>query len=177
MVTNQYKEATMQEVLVFTILVSVMFGLPAFLFSIVLKYCPAKHEIAMPAPVVVKREIKANIPDVDSKKAALTRLHEIQAVASGEIGRVRHIRTLEDHRTTLRNALEQATRRVVIVSPFLSAGAVKADKIDLLVRSAVGRGVEVLVFIDRALNMGSEGTENQASFEGIIIRPSASTIA
>lgn len=156
----------MRELVIYTVLVSVMFGLPAYLFTLVLKYCPVKPEKATPLPVMAGREVIDSIPDADSRRAVLARLLEIQAVAGGEIGRVRHIRTLEDHRTTLRNALERAASRVVIVSPFLSAGAVKADKIDMLVRSAVGRGVEVLVFIDRALNMGDDGTENQASIEG-----------
>ena len=66
----------------------------------------------------------------------------------------------------MRNALENAFRRVVIVSPFLSAGAVKADNIDMLVRNAVGRGVEVLIFTDRNLNTGKDGSENPASHEG-----------
>lgn len=180
----------MKELFIYTIFVTAIFGVPVFLYKLMKKANPEWEALEPIRPkgenilfICSERFAQARSSEMQdlasnednraehirSRRAVLARLLEAQASASDEISRVEHLRTLEDHRTTLRNALENAVRRVVIVSPFVSAGAVKADRVDALVRSAVDRGVEVLIFTDRSLNMRSDGTENLASLEGRVM--------
>jgi phosphatidylserine/phosphatidylglycerophosphate/cardiolipin synthase-like enzyme len=179
----------MKELFIYTILVAAIFGVPVFLYKLMQKanpdwealeptrpkeentlfICSERFAQARSSEMLVLASEDNRAEHIRSRRAVLTRLLEAQASASDEISRVEHLRTLEDHRTTLRNALEHAAKRVIIVSPFLSAGAVKADRVDALVRSAVDRGVEVLIFTDRSLNMRSDGTENLASLEGRVM--------
>ena len=58
------------------------------------------------------------------------------------------IRHLDGHRALLRDALDNATRRVTIVSPFLAEKAMAADEVEDRVRRATDRGVSVAVFTD-----------------------------
>ena len=72
----------------------------------------------------------------------------------------RLVRDLEGHRELLRDAFDKATRRVTIVSPFLSGKAMAADGIEERVRSATKRDVSVSVFSDRNLSNSPEQFDN-----------------
>ncbi len=65
---------------------------------------------------------------------------------------VRRIATLEDHRAALKRALEGSTKRVLIVSPFLSINAVEADAVPAAVAAARARGAQVCVVFSRDLS-------------------------
>ena len=60
--------------------------------------------------------------------------------------------TLEAHTDILRQALQTARRKVVIVSPFLSIRALESDHLLPLIQEAVERGVEVVVYTDHYLD-------------------------
>ena len=60
--------------------------------------------------------------------------------------------TLEAHTDLLRQALQTARRKVVIVSPFLSIRALESDHLLPLIQEAVERGVEVVVYTDHYLD-------------------------
>lgn len=81
-------------------------------------------------------------------------LDERDSDTSVTVSRLDNVRA---HRACLRGAFNQAERRVIVVSPFLSAGAVRADEVDTLVRQARRRGVEVIIFTDKSLNEDSNG--------------------
>jgi hypothetical protein len=65
----------------------------------------------------------------------------------------RHLTSLSDHRMALINGFEQARKRIVVVSPYLSEFAIKADRVEKLIVDAVRRGVEVLIYTDRQLDL------------------------
>jgi hypothetical protein len=69
-----------------------------------------------------------------------------------EKGKVLRISTLEEHRKALRKALEESRERVLIVSPYLTKGAVTADDIPTALKAAKTRGVRVCVVYSRDLN-------------------------
>jgi AAA domain/PLD-like domain len=62
------------------------------------------------------------------------------------------IRSLDGHRATLREAFTSARSRIIVVSPFITAAALRADSILNQVQDAVRRGVRVSVVSDPALN-------------------------
>lgn len=64
--------------------------------------------------------------------------------------------TLEDHRRILAEAFEMARRRLIICSPGMRANAVRADRVDELIRDARARGVEILIYTDEALDQERE---------------------
>lgn len=81
------------------------------------------------------------ITDLDlPSRAGLGRVEESERLSS-----------LEAHREALARCLDQATARVVIISPYLSDWALRLDKIPQKVKAAVARGVEVIVYADRWL--------------------------
>jgi hypothetical protein len=63
---------------------------------------------------------------------------------------VERLSSLAAHLDALAQAFERARRRLVIVSPFLASAALAADGISGRVSRAVARGVEVVVYTDRA---------------------------
>jgi hypothetical protein len=63
-----------------------------------------------------------------------------------------HIEGLLAHREILREGIETARKRVLIVSPYLSVSALTEDDVETMVRSARRRGVEVTVGFDPELN-------------------------
>ena len=65
---------------------------------------------------------------------------------------VRRIATLEDHRGTLRRALEQGRERILIISPFLRINAVEADGVASAVAAAKARGARVCIVFSRDLS-------------------------
>jgi len=80
---------------------------------------------------------------------------------------VRRIHTLEEHRSVLRSVLTSAKDRVLIVSPFVSNSALTADNIPSLITSAVGRNVQVAIYIDDLLNREADGTLKKSAEAGI----------
>ena len=72
---------------------------------------------------------------------------------------VTRLATSDEHRAILREALQKAARRVVIVSPFITVPAITADGIHDLVRAAVLRGVTVSIYADDRLNLDIHGRE------------------
>lgn len=67
-------------------------------------------------------------------------------------GVVTRLETLEDHRAILEEALRAARRRVLIVSPYISASALTADDLPNRIAHAVRRGIQVVVMFDKAIN-------------------------
>ena len=65
---------------------------------------------------------------------------------------VRRVASLDDHRDLLSHVFRTAKERILIVSPFISIAALKADDIAGMVRAAIRRGVSVTVFTDGQLN-------------------------
>lgn len=70
------------------------------------------------------------------------------------------IASLEDHREALSESFEQAKERLIVVSPWITADALKADALPSKIASALRRGVSVLVYTDQFLN--TEGTFGQS---------------
>jgi DNA polymerase III delta prime subunit len=62
------------------------------------------------------------------------------------------IRTLDDHRSVLREALIRSQKRLVITSAFLSINAIEEDDVIPLLKQAEERGVEYLILYDIAFN-------------------------
>lgn len=69
----------------------------------------------------------------------------------GEV--VRPLKTLQEHRDTLAQGLREARRRIVIVSPYLSEAAIRADAVDTAINAARRRGVEVIIYTDNQLDV------------------------
>lgn len=60
--------------------------------------------------------------------------------------------TLEAHIGLLQQALKEATKRLLIVSPFISIRAIEHDDLIPRIRETVRRGVEVVVYSDSRLD-------------------------
>lgn len=60
--------------------------------------------------------------------------------------------TLPKHQRALARAFERATKRIVIVSPFISFEAIEQDQLEEKIRKATQQGIEVLVFTDGYLD-------------------------
>ncbi len=80
---------------------------------------------------------------------------------------LRRISTLEEHRALLTEVIRTAKNRVLIVSPFISASAVKADGLAGEIRRAVARGVKVSIYTDRNLNRDAGGRGKPSADDGI----------
>ena len=80
---------------------------------------------------------------------------------------VRRIHTLEEHRAVLKHVFDTAKERILIVSPFISNSALTADKIPSLITAAVGRNVQVAIYIDDLLNREADGTLKKSAESGI----------
>ncbi|WP_430472731.1 AAA domain-containing protein [Thalassospira lucentensis] len=70
---------------------------------------------------------------------------------------VQHISTLEGHREALVKAFNDATERLLLVSPFLSINAVNKDNIISLVKAAMSRNVDINI-VTCAENIVTSGT-------------------
>lgn len=64
-----------------------------------------------------------------------------------------HLTNLESHRQALRDGFLQATRQLVIVSPFITDNAVNADNLPELINNAIERGIEIKIYTDPQLNL------------------------
>ena len=81
---------------------------------------------------------------------------------------VRRIVSLDDHRALISDVFKTAKERIVIVSPFISISALKADDIPGKIRGSIRRGVSVRIYIDDQLNIDSStGAFKQSAQEGI----------
>ena len=80
---------------------------------------------------------------------------------------VRRISTLAEHRELIKEVLQTAKQRVLIVSPFISSSALNSDGIPGKVRSATGRGVKVDVYTDNQLNRDGSGLLKRSAQAGI----------
>jgi hypothetical protein len=85
-------------------------------------------------------------------------------VPGQDMGPGRLIANLEDHRSVLKDALETAQRRLVIVSPFLTEAVIATDDIEAEIQATVRRGVQVRIVSDPQLN------RDQAAFERCVRR-------
>ena len=65
---------------------------------------------------------------------------------------IHRLNTLKMHRKALKRAFERAKKRLIIVSPFISIKALKADHISNEIKRARQRDVDILVFTDKFLN-------------------------
>ena len=81
--------------------------------------------------------------------------------------KITRITTLADHRRLLTHVFETARERVIVVSPFISSSAIKADGVDSLIRSTTRRGVSVSVYTDSQLNMTEQGEIKESAGKGI----------
>ena len=96
------------------------------------------------------------IVDVEQKKKGGFGGNEIERLTS-----------LQEHRSILQHSFELAQRELVIVSPTISAIAIRADSIPEYIASAVSRGVSVIVYTDARLDLDrNKGTLQQRSSEG-----------
>lgn len=80
---------------------------------------------------------------------------------------IERITTLAEHRRLLTRVFETAQERVIVVSPFISSSAIKADGVHSLVRSATRRGVDVSVYTDDMLNTTENGVVKESAAIGI----------
>jgi hypothetical protein len=80
-----------------------------------------------------------------------------------------HLDTLEAHRTALTDGLRHAQHAVWIVSPYLSAHAIDADRLPSLIHDAVQRGVTVTVYFNPQLNSDEHGVKKPTAVRGIRI--------
>jgi phosphatidylserine/phosphatidylglycerophosphate/cardiolipin synthase-like enzyme len=78
-----------------------------------------------------------------------------------------HLDTLEAHRTALTDGLRHAQHTVWIVSPYISAHAIDADRLSSLIKDAVKRGVSVTVYYDAQLNSNEKGVKNPTAVNGV----------
>lgn len=77
------------------------------------------------------------------------------------------ILTLAEHQILLSHVFETACDRVIIVSPFISNSAIKADEVNLSIKKAVNRGVAVSIYTDDRLNMTQQGSIKESAIKGI----------
>lgn len=73
--------------------------------------------------------------------------------------------SLKEHQEILRGVLEQAKERIIIVSPTISAAAIRTDNLSALINRAINRGVRVDIVADYALT--STGDKAEISQEGL----------
>jgi hypothetical protein len=78
-----------------------------------------------------------------------------------------HLDTLEAHRTALMDGLRHAQQAVWIVSPYISAHAIDADRLPSLIQDAVKCSVTVTVYFDPQLNSDEHGVKKPIAVRGI----------
>jgi hypothetical protein len=73
---------------------------------------------------------------------------------------VRRIDTLEGHRELLRQAIQSARRKLLIVSPYLTSRALKADKLVPLLSKSLSKGeVKITIAYDLKQNKRADNPE------------------
>lgn len=88
-----------------------------------------------------------------------------------ELESVERVTTLERHRELLKLGLTNARQRVVVISPWLSQWALRADEIPARVQAATDRDVQVEVYTDKGFNEGHEKSYREA--RGLLERSGA----
>lgn len=78
-------------------------------------------------------------------------------LARGKGNDVERLDDLDSHRRTLRQAIEDARQRVLVVSPYLSFAAISADDLAPVLKRARERDIRVVVAYDKQLNTGRDG--------------------
>lgn len=119
-----------------------------------------------PETIIVSRSTEA-VKDAIEK--ALNKCESGMAPAGGSSQNAAEdtrLLTLGDHQRLLSGALSSARWRVIIASPQISVGAIKADDIHKQIERAVARGIEVVVLTDHSLNLKTNGVEKAAYLEG-----------
>ncbi len=97
----------------------------------------------------------------------ITDIEPLGSLIGRGLGATDRIDTLAGHRDILRQALETAEKRLLIVSPFLSRRAIDADGLAPLVAAATKRGVTVRVITDSQLNLDRHGGTRPAAREAM----------
>ena len=70
--------------------------------------------------------------------------------------KVDFINNLEGHQKVLRDSIQEATKRVLITSPFISINAIDNDKLATLINEADTRGIKVAIITDDYINKERE---------------------
>lgn len=73
--------------------------------------------------------------------------------------------TLEQHRAVLKEALENATERVIIVSPYISEYALSADKLEEIIQKCTVKHIDITIYTDSKLDR---------QFNSMALKPNAS---
>lgn len=80
-------------------------------------------------------------------------------------GQIMRINTLKGHRAILKRAFEVAENQVVIVSPFISIYAIKADNLDRLINKKNQERIKTVVVTDSNLDT-KDGSLKSSSSQG-----------
>lgn len=107
-----------------------------------------------------------SVNDVDTGSLYSAQLGVPTPVRSQGGTEIRRLVTLDDHQRLLAKVLSDARWRVIIVSPQISAGAIRADSIHSQIERTVARGVEVIVLTDNSLNLETNGEGKSSYLEG-----------
>lgn len=78
----------------------------------------------------------------------------------------RRVSNLSKHQSCLSRAFEVATKRILIVSPFISIQAIEHDGLLAKIQTVVSKNVEVLVYTDSFLDIMSNGKLKEHSRVG-----------
>lgn len=84
--------------------------------------------------------------------------------------KVMRIATLDKHRKCLRYCFEEAEKRLLIFSPFISEAAIIADGVTALIKTAIERGVCVKIITDEYLDMVNGRLKDSAEAGRNILR-------
>lgn len=66
------------------------------------------------------------------------------------------VNTLELHQWCIKRAFETAKNRIIIVSPFISITAIRADKLLSKIQEAISNKIEVHIYTDKHLDMSND---------------------
>lgn len=75
----------------------------------------------------------------------------IEDLNDGE-SKTKVLTTLEQHRNVLKEVLEKATERVIIVSPYISEYALSADQIVKIIQTCTDKNIDITIYIDSKLD-------------------------
>ncbi|HEX8320469.1 AAA domain-containing protein [Longimicrobium sp.] len=88
-------------------------------------------------------------------------LLDVEVRPTADLGPVRKLAGLGEHREALRDFFAGATEAIRITSPWVGAGAIREEGLERLIADAVTRGVQVTCYIDAELNQ--EGGQDRPS--------------
>lgn len=84
--------------------------------------------------------------------------------------KVMRITTLDKHRKCLQYCFEEAEKRLLIFSPFISKTAITADRVSDFIKTAIERGVCVIIVTDEYLDMANGQLKESAESGRNILR-------